>query len=374
MIPITYIRSSLFSQINFCEHQYFLNYVLGLSESSNHKAELGTCTHKILEILAKIKLDLQSRPTTCYTDPYYEIDIPYITKLDLTKEDILPDLEVDRINSTRIAKDRYKWDCFIKYGHKRYGKDLVEYLIKKVFERCSKDSKHDWKRVHLSDVSNYVWIALDYKGGIFDPRKRDIVAPETYFDFEVTEPWGKYNYELNGTVVSGNLKLRGTIDLVTKLDEDTYEIVDWKTGQRLDWATGETKTYEKLQRDMQLLYYYYAAKRLWPNKNILVSIFFIRDGGPYTPPFDDSSLDTTQRSISRLFNYIQNIKVPKLLDPKQKDFRCTKICEHYKSQIGSHNTCQFIYNHIKQYGLDQTIKSYTKEGHSSHEYEAPGDI
>ena len=32
--------------------------------------------------------------------------------------------------------------------------------------------------------------------------------------------------------------IKGTIDLVTKIDDNVIEVVDWKTGQRKNWATG----------------------------------------------------------------------------------------------------------------------------------------
>ena len=81
--------------------------------------------------------------------------------------------------------------------------------------------------------------------------------------------------------------MKGTIDLITKPSEDTLEIIDWKTGRRLDWATGQEKTQEKLETDPQLMIYFYAAKKLYPEiKNCIVTIFFINDGGPFSVSFN----------------------------------------------------------------------------------------
>ena len=41
--------------------------------------------------------------------------------------------------------------------------------------------------------------------------------------------------------LKGQLAIKGTIDLVTKLNDDTIEVVDWKTGRRMDWTTGEVQ-------------------------------------------------------------------------------------------------------------------------------------
>jgi intein/homing endonuclease len=37
------------------------------------------------------------------------------------------------------------------------------------------------------------------------------------------------------------------------------------TGKRIDWATGEVKTQKKLEKDVQLLLYYYALKNMFPD-------------------------------------------------------------------------------------------------------------
>ena len=65
---------------------------------------------------------------------------------------------------------------------------------------------------------------------------------EPHFDIPIDEPWAKFTYEKDGKMVEGCRS--STIDLVTKLDDETIEVVDWKTGRRLDWATGEVKDYK----------------------------------------------------------------------------------------------------------------------------------
>ena len=46
----------------------------------------------------------------------------------------------------------------------------------------------------------------------------------------------------------------------------------------LNWATGEEKTQEKLEIDPQLMIYYYAVNKLYPEiDNCIVTIYFIND-------------------------------------------------------------------------------------------------
>ena len=82
---------------------------------------------------------------------------------------------------------------------------------------------------------NLVWKALQYNDGQFDPRTRNVVASEPHFDLVIEEDWAKYDFELpDGEKISGNLAIKGTIDLVTETEDGIIEVIDWKTGRRLD--------------------------------------------------------------------------------------------------------------------------------------------
>jgi hypothetical protein len=63
-----------------CEQQYCLEYVIGYRSPSNKKADKGTIVHKVLEILAGIKLSEQKN------DSYYEDDI--LGKIDINNYNI----------------------------------------------------------------------------------------------------------------------------------------------------------------------------------------------------------------------------------------------------------------------------------------------
>ena len=683
MLPITFFRSSLINNFNFCEHQCFLTYILGLYQKSNIKSECGTIVHKVLELLALAKKHLQTSPEFHLKDETIDIDILINSEV-LLKPTFLTNAEVDKINSTRINKDVYKWDCHIDYNHVRFGKDLVEYLIDKCYKYYSANSPNKWEPIHFKQVTNFVWILLDYQNGKFDPRNQNVFSTETYFDLEIDEPWAKYHYPYRGKDLKGHLRLKGTIDLTLQLDDNTLEFVDYKglaidtklptptgwttmgeiqigdtlfdidgkltqvigksqikskpcykitfddtstvicddehlwtlldstivsiqnlkindkiklcspidcatislpidpyilglwlgdgrnrcgeicgadrfvfdeiirrgydigkdisgkdhcpshtvfglstqlrklnllhnkhipsiylrasyqqrldllrglmdsdgsansirkqcvfsncnkklsddvrellltlgqrplqnnvngfgfgksvkvypisfrpqninpfllprkankinnwgngqsyyrridkielipsvptqcimvdspthtflctekfipthnTGQRLDWNSGEIKTYKKLHLDNQLLTYYYAGKKLYPNKNIVVSIFFIRDGGPYSICFDENDYNKAIQLFKNMFDRLQQCDLPILLDPTQKNFKCNRICDYYKQPMGDTNTCKFLHNEIQKHGIDYVIDNYTKDGFEVGTYEAPG--
>lgn len=371
----TYMRSSSFSNYNFCEQQYFLNYVLGIPRSVGKKADMGTATHKVLEILACIKKYFQDNESdVCiYKDEITNVTV-YID--DFLKPTKLTSEQVERVNQSRVNKQVYKTPVKLDYGHTRYGVELVETLINDVSSYYKSKSDESWQPIDLKHVTNWVWMALDFNKGTFDPRRRTIVAPETHFDIELPYEWASYLYDVDGPQLKGQLRLKGTIDLLTDIGSETLEIVDWKTGQRLDWATGKEKTYKSLCEDFQLLLYHYACNHLFPDaKQVMVTIFFIRDGGPYTICFENRHLSKTEDMIREQFLKIKKNARPRMVDPLQNSFKCNKICDYYKqkSPDGETNFCKFIHDEIRRTSIDAVTSMYKNPNFDFGTYEAPGE-
>ena len=245
-----------------CEQQYFFEYVLGWRGPSNKKADKGTIVHKVLEILAIIKQAQQNKDKTVVDDVVGKISV-----------------------------SKYNLDTIIEKVYKYYTEQFKH---------------HAWETKDYKDCYNWVYKAINYHNGMFDPRNRTIVCPEQRFDIEIKKPWAAYKYETNNEVLEGNLAIKGTIDLITKADDNTLEIIDWKTGRRLDWATGSEKTQEKLEVDPQLRIYHYAIKQLYPDiDNIIVTIYFINDGGPFSVCFGPKDLVATESMLRDKFEQIK---------------------------------------------------------------------
>ena len=375
---ITYMRSSSYSNFDFCQMQYYINYVLGIQRGTSPKAAKGTATHKVLELLANMKLQFQKEQTG-WID-FKDKELGKLGTIYLTKflnPYTLSQTEVDEINRTRINKQTYKTECSVPYGHIRYGVELVEELIAKV---C-KHYDNGWAPVDHRDITNWVWMTLDYNNGAFDPRRRNIVAAEPHFNFGIDREWAKYNWTLaNGEEISGKLEIKGTIDLITQVGDGILEIVDWKSGQRLDWTSrfdNDVKTYAKLQKDFQLMLYYYAARKLYPDvKQIIVTIFFIRDGGPFTMCYDEHTLAETEDRLRDRFNEIGQCIRPTMQDPTQCNFKCKFICDYFKtvSPDNKTNLCRFIHDKIHEVGIDEVTKAYTNSRFNIGHYEAPGEV
>ena len=222
---ITYFRSSSLGSWEFCQQKYFMSYVLGLPEESGKKASMGTSVHKVLECLAVIKKQIQDDDSITFIDDEHIGRIDFI-KEDLLKPTFLTCAQVDTINKSRSSKTIYKSPCLLKYNDIRYGEDLVEYIFKKAYAHYSQPG---WTHLDKRDCHNWTWMALEYQNGNFDPRKRNIVDAEPHFDFEIPHDWAKYEYTLpNGEEISGNLAIKGTIDLISEVSPGILEIIDWK--------------------------------------------------------------------------------------------------------------------------------------------------
>lgn len=337
---ISFLRSSSYNCHEMCPMQYYLEYVLGWRGPANIKADKGTIVHKVLEILALTKKAKQEK------------------KKDI-KDDICGIIPVNGYDINKLVEQVFGY----------YAKHITQ---------------HNWQESDFKDCKNWVWKALTFDGGKFDPRKCTIVDAEPQFNIEISEPWAMYKYGND----SGFLRLKGTIDLIVQIKPKVYEIRDWKTGRRLNWATGEEKTHEKLKNDPQLRIYHYAAHHLYDVDQILVTIFYINDGGPFTVCYDKAELPQTLDMLKTKFEDIKNDTMPK----RNRSWKCTKFCHQGKTTFegtsiqpikefrnghvcrkGQTMTkCEQVALALYRDGIEQTTIDYTHPEHTIGFYQDPG--
>ena len=339
---ITYFRSSSFNAWGMCPQQYFLSYVLGIQDPGGKKAEKGTIVHKVMECLAHGKKAEQDGKEGFV-------------------DDVLGSQTIDRL----------------------YDKDFVNELSQLSFDYYTQKSIHDFSTRDYKDCEKWAWKAIEYSDGAYDPRKRKIVDAEPHFDIVIDEPWAEYDYVMpDGKRIHGNLAIKGTVDLITDAGDGVYEATDWKTGMRKDWATGEIKSFWKLCADPQLRIYHYALRHLYPEaRQIVPTIYFINDGGPFTMAYDDSSIEATKDMLRKRFEEIKSVTRPQLLTGYDR-WKCNSFCHFGKTSHPSgkidprsgepYTICQYIADKTKKCGLDSVIAEDTSEGHSIDFYKDPG--
>jgi ATP-dependent helicase/DNAse subunit B len=337
---VTYIRSSSYNNYDYCQMQYFITYVLGHRSISGKKAQLGTIVHKVMECLASCKKELQDNPA---------------------KSMSIVDDAVGEIKFTE---------------RKLFTKKFVADLLDRSYAFYTENCTHHYTGADMKFCKKSVDDALSYNDGQFDPRKRNVVASEPQFDIPIEEDWAKYEYKMpDGKVIEGRLAIKGTIDLVTQVDDGVIEVIDWKTGRRLNWATGEEKTYEKLLEDPQLLLYNYAISKLFPEyEQAIMTIYYIRDGGPFSMCFDKPDQKKFLGMLENRFKQIKRNDFPQPISRNRTHFKCTKLCHFHKNKWPGTNIsmCEHVEEHLKAFGEEDTVNRCTRDGHSIGYYEAPG--
>lgn len=318
---ITYLRSSSFNTYQTCPHRYFLDYVLRLDNPAGKAAMKGTIVHKVMEILALEKFAMQNNQTE-FNDEHLGL---FSVGVDVEK----------------VTDQAFGYYVTTNEHIAVAQKDLV-------------------------DCHNWVLKALSYGNGAFDPRRRKIVAVEKEFDLQINEPWSDYSFKIHGEKICGKLAIKGTIDLVTQVDNKTLEAYDWKTGKRTKFPTSEVKELKDFENDPQLQIYYWALSQLYPNyENIILTIYYINDGGPFTIVFDRNVLEDIMVKVKRRFNAIKNDHSPE----RKKGWWC-RICAHGKNNFES---CNKIADEIKLYNIKAVTEQYTQgRGNVWSQYKQPG--
>lgn len=338
----TYFRSSSLNNWKYCQLQYFMTYVLGHYSPSGKKADLGTITHAVFETLAicKKRTQFNRRSTMKVTqEPLGDFSFTY--------EQLFTD-------------------------------DFVNYILGRSFDYYKKSCTHnDFNQKDYEFCYKMVWDTLAYNKGQFDPRNRKIIDTEPHFDIPILEKWAKFEFDGPDGKISGNLAIKGTIDLVTELPDGTIEVIDWKTGQRLDWATGEKKDYDKLMKDTQLLLYHYAISKLYPkHRHSIMTIFFCRDGGPFSLAFDKEDDAEFIRYLEKMFKEITTNQLPKPISQERSSFKCQKLCHYYKTNWDNTDKtmCHYIEDKLHTIGMQKTVETCSRPGFVIGTYKDPGAV
>jgi hypothetical protein len=309
-----------------------LTYVLGIPTITGKKAEMGTIFHKVMECLANCKLAIQEGREN-------------------VQDDVVGEISIDGLENTVFVKE----------------------IFQKSYTHYSSKSVHKYSPKDKNDIWSWVESVLD---GPFDPRCRNIIAAEPSFDIEINKEWAKYDYIMpDGTKLTGNLRIKGTIDLVTRLDNDTIEVIDWKTGECRDWGKNKPKIWKDFCIDPQLNMYYYALKNRYPDvKNWLSTINYVRTAGPFTVAHDEEDILKVEKMLRRQFEKIKHNTFPSLKTSEKWFCKC--VC-HYGKNMSEKNPkktiCKYITDKLRCSSLDKIVTDETWQDFNIGYYQNPGE-
>lgn len=334
---VSYLRSSSYSSFDWCQHRWYLEYGLGLKPPSGKSADIGSVVHKALEMLAWKKFKEQNGETAFKDE---EMNKEYVAA------DVLPDQVLD--------------DAYDHYSN--------------ATPHHNESPRNKWTEADRELCRTHMWNTLNFDGGLYDPRNRHVLAPEQYFDLPIEEDWAHHTVRdpHTGESVDVQYSIKGTMDLVTLDDSpDTIELLDWKTGARKDWVKNKPKGFLDLLQDPQLLLYYYALCRLYPDvPYIFPTIFFIKDGGPFTLPFDRAT--DTPRALEMLrkrFEEIRETEKPsRIISDDAHNWRCFRLCDFFKKTAiidgvdTGRRQCEYYHSEVQQLGLEKVMAKHGVPG------------
>lgn len=302
---LKFLRASSITTYSGCQFQYFMENSLGLPSKSGKKAKLGTIIHHVLEIMARAK-----------------------------KNNHLSGVFIDHEKLLEICWARYMKEDEDPESFKPRDYKFCKTSIEKILPTQ------------------------------YNPLNLNVLATEKRFQIPLSDYGLSYEYYdiIKKVKESGIFEIRGTIDLVTEINSDTLEIIDWKTGSRKCWNTGVLKDYDYLKsKDIQLRMYDLATSIVYPQyKNRIMTIHFVNDGGPYSVSFDDEDRKKTLDILKNNIDEISNNWLPTRLKeekPRDAKWKCKNVC-HFGKTKGSNgcSVCDNIYYYMVQNGLDATIE------------------
>lgn len=334
------ISPSSFNVFNHCEQQFFLEQALRQRFPSSWKAtDHGVISHAILELLALVRLSRLN-------------DSPVIQMNELGEYNDKNEL-IEGTNVWTIPDD-FETNLYA------YLKPLCEQIYHHYTTRVA--THHNWEEEDFKKIKKYVHTAITHSNGIWNPLNLNIIGAEQRFDLELPN-------------CSTAFTIRGVMDLVFHIDKNTVGVCDWKSGKRADFHSGKKKEYEDFLEDIQLCTYHWALCKLYPEYDYSeITIFYLKDGGPYTIFMDRSSLDKIEQRLYNRYEEIKAVEIPKL--NKSEPWRCQKFCPFATHSFTKPLTefrygqftkagkpmsmCQEIEYVVKEHGLEWVTKNYAK--------------
>jgi len=229
-------------------------------------------------------------------------------------------------------------------------KEIADRRLLETFKRKNRSRDITLDDDDLVDCRKMLGIIIDDKWSYFDKKVIDV---EKLFDLTIDED-GNTVCDSLGAICKENdiqediyldslqnaaFRIYGFIDLILEIDDDTIEIIDWKTGKKAENA-------ESIMKDPQFLIYNLASSILYPQyKNRIITVHYLRSK-PINVCFSNSDIEDTIESIKRRWDEIKKSKNQERTISKYNKWKCG-----YCSFVNGREDCDIFYM-LEMAGVD----------------------
>lgn len=282
-----------------CSFAYFMKYILGMEYQTGKAAIQGNIVHKTFNWMSKLK-----KRNKTNIDPMFLLDRSW-------------DKHIKRNPHLSLRKETTK-----------KNKDTGLFKEAADFRKC---------RLSIQKI-------IDDK--FYNPYNLNIINSEQWFGIEM--PGKEWQcYDQNGC--QHQFTVRGFIDLIHEIDHNTIEIIDWKTGIRKDLYIQEDIDESILLQMFQPRLYHMAAYILYPQyKDIIITFYYINDGGPISIPLSQDDIEIT---ISALYRFFEIIRADTLMR-RNKSWKC-RMCS-----FNNNGMCQRVWSDLHTLGGEYVEDRY----------------
>lgn len=257
----------------------------------------------------------------------HESSEDFIKKLQEFKKPNAPIFDLPPFKSKKLSYtqlDTFK-TCPLKYSYRYVMKvpvppahsanfgTSVHNTLKDFYKLLMDGKKVDFDV--MSELYEKNWISYGYESKEHEKirYKKGLEMLRRYFASN-SDPWVVSEFlERPFTLKLGEYSLSGRIDRIDKLDDGTYEVIDYKTGR--------LKSNLNLKKDLQLSIYALACRDIYKIPVSRLSLYYLEDNEKVSTERSDEQLDALRDEISDLID-----------DMKKSDFAPTpgflcKFCD-----------------------------------------------
>lgn len=270
-MKIEYLSASRLGVYVDCSFRYFLQYHLKLPELREptiHTAK-GSAVHETLDMFVKGDKDYQAQL------------MKYYQEHEVWKLDARPDSKGGFPHPQPKSCETCPWAVVTVGGDKPICSIAGKFISD--VEGCPRGNFEDDLELTRKTLFREN-----------SPLKRKVIGSEIPF----TQEWDGF-------------RVHGYIDLVTEIDENTVEVLDYKTGNY-------AKNTDEAFKDLQMRIYSLVIKRMFPQyKYVMMTLDYLRKS-PVSVIFSPEDDEKTRKFLQDIYKRIQEDEEPK----RVKSFKC----------------------------------------------------